>query len=279
MEKKVSIVIPCYNQGKYVQDALNSAINQTYKNIEIICVNDGSNDNSSEIIKNFVDKYKNIIFFDLKENKGLTSARNIAIDASTGEYILPLDADDIIENTYVEKAAAILDNNENIGIVYCNARKFGTVNEIWKLPEYNYDDFLIANCIFSCALFRKSDFIRAGKYKENMENNLEDWDLWLSMIELGLKPYKIPEILFNYRQCENAKTKLALSNPSLFSEIFKNHINLYLNNKALIEKIFSNDKTKIKKIAKYKKQRNLYFAICCFEFLILLLGLMCVAMK
>lgn len=276
MKKKVSIIIPCYNQGKYVQEAIESALNQTYKNIEIVCINDGSSDNSSEIIKNLVDKYKNIVFLDLKENKGLVNARNVAIDASTGEYILPLDADDIIENTYVEKAVEILNNNENIGIVYCNARKFGAVNKIWKLPEYNCDDFLIENCIFCCALFRKSDFIRAGKYKKNMENNLEDWDLWLSIIELGLKPYKIPEILFNYRQGENTRSKLAWSNPSLFSEIFKNHTNLYLNNKTIIKKIISNDSAKIKK---YKRQRNLYFAICCFEFLILLLGLICIVMK
>lgn len=276
MDKKVSIIIPCYNQGKYVQDALNSALNQTYKNIEIVCVNDCSDDNSDEIIKNFTFKYKNIKYINFDENKGVIEARNTAIDSSSGEYILPLDADDTIEATYVEKAVAILNSNENIGIVYCNARKFGTVDEIWKLPEYNYNDFLTANCIFNCALFRKSDFIRAGKYKKNMKNNREDWDLWLSIIELGLKPYKIPEILFNYRQCENTRTKHTLLNSSSFSEFFKNHIDLYSNNEILIRRIFSNHGKKMKK---YKNQRDLYLAICCLEFFIILLGVICIAIK
>lgn len=266
MNKKVSIIIPCYNQGKYVQDALNSALNQTYKNIEIICVNDGSTDNSAEIIS----KFENIKFIDFKENKGVIEARNTAIEYSSGEYVLPLDADDTIEATYVEKAVAILNNNSNIGMVYCKARKFGNKNKVWKLPEYNYDDFLISNCIFNCALFRKEDFNHAGKYKQNMKNNCEDWDLWLSFIELGLKPYRIPEILFNYRQCENARSKVVSQNTSQLKEIFKNHINLYSNNEVLIKKIFSKDDKKIKK---YKKQRNLCITICIVEFVIVILGL------
>ena len=112
LNKKVSIIIPCYNQGRFVGEAIQSSLNQTYKNIEIVCVNDCSADNSSEIIKDFAKKYKNILFFDLTENKGVINARNLAIEACRGDYILPLDADDTIEPTYVEKAIQILDKKQ-----------------------------------------------------------------------------------------------------------------------------------------------------------------------
>src|SRR5574344_577910 len=132
---KVSIIIPCYNQGKYMKDALNSAINQTYHDIEIVCVNDGSTDNSAEIIENFSKSYNNIIFINEKENSGVVRARNLAIERASGEFILPLDADDKIESTYVEKAVKILENKGDVGIVYCRAKFFGEKNEEWLLPK------------------------------------------------------------------------------------------------------------------------------------------------
>lgn len=100
---KVSIIIPCYNQAEYVGESIESALKQTYENLEIVCINDGSTDNSSEVIKSYAEKYKNIVFLDEKTNRGVCCARNMAIAASSGEYILPLDADDKIEPQYVEK--------------------------------------------------------------------------------------------------------------------------------------------------------------------------------
>ena len=84
MDKKVSIIIPCYNNEKYVEEAIESALNQTYQNIEIVCINDGSTDSSTEKIKPYK-KYSNFIFIDNKENKGVIYSRNYAIDIATGE--------------------------------------------------------------------------------------------------------------------------------------------------------------------------------------------------
>ena len=113
----------------------------------------------SKIAMNFITNNKNIIFFDEEENKGVVYARNMAIDAASGDYILPLDADDKIEPSYVEKAAKILDNNSDIGIVYCNAEFFGAKTGKCKLPEFNEELFLTTNCIFATAMFRKKDFL------------------------------------------------------------------------------------------------------------------------
>ena len=273
--KKVSIIIPCYNQAKYVEDAILSAIDQTYQNIEIICINDGSTDETSEVVKKLVDKYKNIVFFDEPENKGVVYARNFAIQACSGDYILPLDADDTIESTYVEKAVKILDENKNIGIVYCRAKIFGLEDKVWDLPNYSIENILYENSIFCTALFRKSDFVRAGGYKANMEQGLEDYDLWLSFIELGLDVYQIDEILFNYRKySEKSRSDFSDKNVhKIFKQIIKNHLDLYLDNKQFINKMFTDvEKIKTKK-KKYKKLFNVLLPFVIVEFVaILILG-------
>lgn len=272
---KVSIIIPCYNQGKYVAEAINSALRQTFKDIEIVCVNDGSTDNSVEIIKSFENKYKNFIFLNNKENRGVIYSRNFAIKNCNGTYILPLDADDIIEPTYVEKAVKILDNNPNIGIVYCKAKIFGNYDKYWNLKPFNKSDILYENCIFCSAIFRKSDFLKIGGYNNNMKYGCEDYDLWLSFIEQGLEVFQINEILFSYRQYdETSRTTISLKNKKeIWNNLIKNHINLYLNDENFLERlIFSNPIKTNKKYKKYKKMFNKLFPLTIIE-LIIIIGL------
>ena len=272
---KVSIIIPCYNQEKYVAEAINSALRQTFKDIEIVCVNDGSTDNSVEIIKSFENKYKNFIFLNNEENRGVIYSRNFAIKNCNGTYILPLDADDIIEPTYVKKAVKILDNNPNIGIVYCKAKIFGNYDKYWNLKPFNKSDILYENCIFCSALFRKSDFIKIGGYNNNMKYGCEDYDLWLSFIEQGLEVFQINEILFSYRQYdETSRTTISLKNKKeIWNNLIKNHINLYLNDENFLERlIFSNPIKTNKKYKKYKKMFNKLFPITIIE-LIIIIGL------
>lgn len=272
---KVSIIIPCYNQGKYVAEAINSALRQTFKDIEIVCVNNGSTDNSVEIIKSFENKYKNFIFLNNKENRGVIYSRNFAIKNCNGTYILPLDADDIIEPTYVEKAVKILDNNPNIGIVYCKAKIFGNYDKYWNLKPFNKSDILYENCIFCSAIFRKSDFIKIGGYNNNMKYGCEDYDLWLSFIEQGLEVFQINEILFSYRQYDEiSRTTISLKNKKeIWNNLIKNHINLYLNDENFLERlIFSNPIKTNKKYKKYKKMFNKLFPITIIE-LIIIIGL------
>ena len=204
--RRVSIIIPCYNQENYVAEAIVSALAQTYENIEIVCYNDGSSDNSSAVISEYAQKYDNILFIDCKENKGVVFARNTAIANCSGDYILPLDADDKIDPTYVEKAAKILDKQVNTGIVYCRGRYIGAKKGEWKLPAFDRNEILYSNCIPNCALFRKSDFENVGGYHDYMNGGYEDWDLWLSFLSRGLDVHRLDEILFSYRK-QNVKTR------------------------------------------------------------------------
>ncbi len=268
--KKVSVIIHCYNQSKFVQEAIESVIKQTYSNIEIVCINDGSTDNSSRTIQKLAQKYKQIIFFDEKENHGVIYARNTAISAATGEYILPLDADDTIEPEYIEEAVKVLDNSPDTGIVYSKARLLGAQNKELKLPDYSKSNILSTNCIFVSALFRKADFISIGGYKEYMKDGYEDWDLWLSFIEKGFNVHKIDKILFSYRKHDKNSRSSQITKTQMekiYKTILKHHTSLYLEDSSIIQKLFSSSD---KKLQKYKRICLFFSWVIIIESLIIL---------
>lgn len=123
--KKISVIIPFYNHSEYLLDAVKSVVNSTYKNLEILVVNDGSTEKTPQEIQSMLMPFDNVILIN-QENSGVCAARNNGIIKASGEYILPLDADDRIADTYIEKAVSILDQNPDIDIVYCEAEFFGT---------------------------------------------------------------------------------------------------------------------------------------------------------
>lgn len=228
--KKVSVVIPCFNQSGFLLDAIESVMNSTYKNIEVIVVNDGSTDKSPDEISNLLSPFENIVLIN-QQNSGVCVARNNGITKASGEYILPLDADDKIAETYIEKAISILENNPDIGIVYCEAEFFGNdKNKKWNLKPATLYNMLIQNRIFPSGVYRKSKFLEVRGYKKEMELGCEDWDFWLSIIETGSKIYQLPEVLFYYRKQQNKRTKRSLK-PLNYLKIrlnmIKFHKNLY----------------------------------------------------
>jgi glycosyltransferase involved in cell wall biosynthesis len=194
---KVSVIIPCYNQGAYLDEAVNSVLHQTWRDFEIIVINDGSDDGETRRLLAAYDRPRTRVIH--TENMGLAGARNTGIAAATGEYILPLDADDRIGTEYLEKAVAVLDRRPEIGIVYCRAEKFGAQRGSWDSPEFSLRGMLLGNLIFCSALFRREDWQRTGGYDPGMAVGWEDWDFWLSLLELNREVYRIPEVLFFYR--------------------------------------------------------------------------------
>lgn len=114
MRPLVSVIVPIYNSEKFLAETIESILNQSYRNLEIILINDGNTDNSKQICKEYSTKDKRIVYIE-KENGEVVTARNYGITKATGEYILPVDSDDIIKNTYIEKAVDVMVKNENIG--------------------------------------------------------------------------------------------------------------------------------------------------------------------
>lgn len=249
MENLVSIIIPCYNQGEFLEECLSSVYDSSYKQIEVIIINDGSTDNSKEIIEalSFNFNFK----FIHQENSGPSIARNNAIQASSGAYVLPLDADDLIGTNYIEKAVEVLENQDSVGIVYCNAELFGEKSGIWNLPSFSLDRMLTENLIFNCALFRRSDFDKTIGYNPNMKEGWEDWDFWLSILELKKEVVKLELVGFYYRIRSNSREHASIDGrmERLRKQIYQNHLQFYIDSFSNpIEQHF-----KIKELKEYKK--------------------------
>lgn len=206
MEKgKVSVIVPCYKQAEYLSETLDSVRVQTYQNWECIIVNDGSPDNTKEIAKKYVESDTRFKYV-FQENSGPSAARNNGIKNSHGEYLLPLDADDLIAPTYLEKAVDHFSHFPETKLVYCKAEKFGKEIGAWFLPEYDYESFIWNNCIFCTAMFRRSDYDKTSGYNENMVHGNEDWDFWLSLLKKSDVVYCINEVLFYYRVKDSSRT-------------------------------------------------------------------------
>jgi len=230
VEPKVSIVIPCYNHGKFIKDCVFSVLEQTYDNFEIIIVNDGSTDIfTNNLLRNHFEPKIRVIH---TANQGLALARNTGIRDARGEYILPLDADDKIGTTYLEKAVSLLDKAPNLGIVYCYAELFGDRSGKFNLPAFSAKNILLDNMIFCSAFFRKTDWEYVGGYNKNMRYGWEDWDFWLSILELNRDVIRIPEVLFFYRTHANSMTTSMgqYHKVIMMLTLFRNHKSMYLRN-------------------------------------------------
>lgn len=224
-QAKVTVVIPCYNDGKYIDEAVDSILAQTFQDFEIIIVNDGSTDPSTNNLLNSYNRPKTRVLF--KENGHLSSARNYGIKHSESEYILPLDADDIFEPTYLEKAVKILDENPEVGVVTCDIRLFENAQGIWRSKSGDMMDLLTKNDICGNSLFRFKCWEDAGGYNEKMRG-FEDWDFWIGVGKKGWKFYSIPEVLFNYRITHKSMYQNVLQkSPDLTRQIVENHIEIY----------------------------------------------------
>ncbi|TMM31351.1 glycosyltransferase [Polaribacter aestuariivivens] len=238
----VSIIIPCYNTAQYLDECLQSVVNQTYSNWEAIIVNDGSTDHTSQIARVWVDKDKRFQYFE-KENGGLANTRIFGIEKSEGKYIFPLDSDDFIDSTFVKKAIDILEKDNSIEVVYSQVMNFGEKNGLFELEKYSLEYLLLKNCIVASAFFRRETYDKVGGYCKDLKF-LEDWDLWISILKNGGNVYKIEEPLFFYRVRESGSLINNLfEDLELYKQhhdiIFKRHSDAfikYIGNPFLIER-------------------------------------------
>ena len=202
---KVSIIIPCYNQAKFLPEAIESALAQTYKDIEVIVVNDGSPDNTSEVAR----RYKGVKLVE-QTNKGLSGARNAGIKKSSGGWIVTLDADDRLHPMFVQQTIGKND------IVSTRLQTFGRENRTWKshLSTITHRDLLNKNHINCCSIFKKDVWTLAGGYDEKMRDGYEDWEFWIRAAAAGFNITSINETLFFYRKHPG---------PSMFDEAKGKH--------------------------------------------------------
>lgn len=217
----ISIIIPCFNQGIFLPEAVNSILNQSYQNWECIIVNDGSTDNTQEIAQFFCQQ-DNRFFYIEQKNQGLSAARNAGIEKSTGKYIQFLDSDDIILPKKLEIQLKQLINSDTPSLSICNyyycdkdntqSRVLGDLNLSPHLDlksplkdliiRWEEDLSIPVHCFLFDAVFFKKNNIR---FNTELPNH-EDWDCWLSIFLLFPKVFFINEKLVAYRIHDTSMT-------------------------------------------------------------------------
>jgi len=230
-KKKVSIVIPCFNDGKYIKRAVRSALDQTYANKEIIIIDDGSNARTKKVLNKLK---KDISILITQENRGVCVARNKGIALASGEYILTLDADDFFEPSFVTQAVDIIETGKHIGMVTCYAKLFNSsgVYDIQKPKGGTKETFIFNNGAYACVLFRKACWQEVGGYDINMTKGYEDWEFNIAITKAGWEVAIIPQPLFNYRNKSGSRNKSVSNedNIGLVKYIYVKHKELYIQN-------------------------------------------------
>lgn len=220
---KTTCIIPSFNQEVFLEEAIDSALNQT-EQCEVIVIDDGSTDNSLSIAQ----KYEPRITVISQVNKGLASARNAGIMNAHGDNILPLDADDALLPRCVEVLQMIADGT-GAEIISPSFQEFGLGKAtVTLMPNPTLDDFKVGNRIGYCSLIKKSALLEVGGYSSRMVEGYEDMHLTINLLTRGNRIVTVPEPLWKYRIKENSMYKDALKHhDKLMNQIYKDFPQVY----------------------------------------------------
>ena len=228
MPASVSIIIPCYNYARFLRQSVRSALAQTAADLEIIIVDDGSTDDTLAVAQALAESQPERVRVIATANTGQPAcSRNQGILAARGEYILPLDADDVIAPGYVAACLDLFARRPEIGLAYCDYQNFGGQTNRFNAKEYNVRLLALSNFIPCCSMFRRRDWQVLGGYRTNLAG-YEDWDFWLGLAELSVVGRRIPEPLFYYRNHgQGLYSRTVPHHEKRFAALIANHPRLY----------------------------------------------------
>jgi len=218
----VSVILPAYNCEKYIAKAIESVLHQTFTDLELIIINDGSTDKTEFAILAFTDQ--RIVYIRNETNKGLVFTLNRCIELAKGKYIARMDADDICLPERLAKQKNFLDQNENTGVVATTIEFINDKEEktgIWDVDrqtitkEQIKSKLLFQNCIAHPSVMMRAGLIKKLKYNDK-QKNIEDYDLWLRILNRGISIVKINEPLLLYRVHEDSITSVYLKRKNVF---------------------------------------------------------------
>jgi glycosyltransferase involved in cell wall biosynthesis len=196
----VSIVVLCHNYGRFLPEALDSALAQDHPNLEVIVIDDGSTDDSLEVASRYGDRVRVLT----QENQGLARTCNRGAAEAVGDYFVFLSADDHFEPTYVSELLKGLERAAEASFAYSSARLFGAESGV--MPSRPFSAFSLIrgrNYINGSALTRRAAYLEAGGYPVDLgEGAFDDWDFWLTMVEQGNRGTYVPRPLLNWRRHE-----------------------------------------------------------------------------
>lgn len=231
MSPTISIIIPAFEQGEYLEDCLESCYNQTTPAHEIIVINDGSTDDTQEIAERYMFRQFPGIESSVKVinqvNKGLPSARNTGIMNATGDYCLFLDSDDMLKENAIEKITAEI-MRTNADIVAPSFKEFGKSDREIILQGFTMEDLKVANRLGYFSTIRRSALLEVGGYSPRMKWGWEDWHNWFALFSRGKTIAVLQEILVMYRVKEKSMiTEANAHAEELWGQIHKDFPHLW----------------------------------------------------
>lgn len=255
----VSVIIPSYNHGHYLRDAIASVEQSGYPNTEIIILDDGSTDPASTAEARRLQELGYHVIF--QKNMGVAATRNNGIRVAKGQYIIPLDADNRLLTPYFFKGTEILESNPKCAVVFGDALVFGEKNTVWPNSPLQLNQILFENHIDNCTIIRKSAWEKVGGYDENAPfHTWEDWYFWLDLLDAGYSFTHLPEFCFEYRYLGNSKVRSAVTD-------FRNRLVIYQyifpKQKKLIEKFCESGE--LSKTSARKMLASLYGQLAYFQ--------------
>jgi glycosyltransferase involved in cell wall biosynthesis len=194
-------------------------------------VDDGSQDETPTLVQSMIGAGSTCpMRLICQERSGVAAARNRGIAEARGQYILPLDADDLIDPKMLEECAYVLDAEPEVSIVYTDRQDFGDVDQVWTAGRYELDYLKYFNQIAYCSMFRKSMWERVGGYRVNV-TGFDDWDFWIASALLGFRAAHVAKPLLEHRrhrasfmwrildQYERLLAQIVLNNPKAYSNV------------------------------------------------------------
>lgn len=225
---RVSVVVPCYNLGPYLEDAVDSVLQQTFSDVEILVVDDGSTDVATKEVLDRFNRPKTRVL--RSENRGLPGAKNLGVTQTTGELLCMLDADDLLEPEMLARSVAALDADASVSFASHWLRTFGDEQWEWTPASCEFPALLDMNTVNGSALVRRAAIDAVGGFDETFLDGCEDWDLWITLVERGYRGVILPEFLFRYRRRAGSMSQVMMqgdTHPGLYRRLVAKHAASY----------------------------------------------------
>jgi glycosyltransferase involved in cell wall biosynthesis len=223
-DPRVTVVIPCFNLGRYLDEAVDSVLEQSFPDIGIVIVDDGSTDPETVALLDGYRRERTRVV--RTANGGLPAAKNCGIAASSSEFVCALDADDRLAPTMIERSLAALDEDPDLAFVSHWLRTFGDEETDWTPERCDFPALLDVNTVNGAAVVRRAAFDAVGGYDEAFSDGCEDWDFWVTLVECGYRGHILPEVLFHYRRRPDSMSRSMQqgdAHPRLFRRLVEKH--------------------------------------------------------
>jgi glycosyltransferase involved in cell wall biosynthesis len=197
---RVSVVVRCYRQARYLPEAVASVVAQTFEDWEIVVLDDGSPDDTPQVAAALAARHPDRAIRHVRqENAGPPRALNAGVAAARAELVLPLDADDQLHPTFLEKTVAALERDPAASVAFTDVVLFGAVCSGWRMGPFTVDALKDRNRLCVTSLFRRGLWVEAGGFRPEMDLGYEDWDFWVTCAERGARAVHVRQPLFFYR--------------------------------------------------------------------------------